>query len=117
MLRLGVDLKLFDAVVKLSNDSTNGDVSVQQLTDETGAEQSLLGTQLSASDKAENDLLTCSIARILIFLAAMGFVREISKDSFTSTASTAAFVSSSPLAAIVIHGYVLLQARKNGFRN
>lgn len=37
----------------------------------------------------------------------MGIVREISKDTFSSTPSTAAFVSSSPFAAVVIHGYVL----------
>lgn len=52
MLRLGIDSKLFDAVVKLSDESTNGEVKVQQLADETGAEPLLLGMQLSASDKA-----------------------------------------------------------------
>lgn len=48
MLRLGVDLKLFDAIVKLSGESTNGEVSVQQLADETSAEPLLLGMQLAS---------------------------------------------------------------------
>lgn len=37
----------------------------------------------------------------------MGIVREVSKDTFSSTPSTAAFTSSSSLASVVIHGYVL----------
>lgn len=37
----------------------------------------------------------------------MGIVREVSKDTFSSTPSTAAFISSSSLASVVIHGYVL----------
>ena len=52
VLRVGVDLKLFDAMAKLSNEITNREVSVQQLADETGAEPLLLGMQLSTSDKA-----------------------------------------------------------------
>lgn len=52
MLRLGVDLKLFNAVVKLSDKSANGEVSVQQLAGETGAEPLLLGRLLKTSNKA-----------------------------------------------------------------
>lgn len=48
MLRLGVDLKLFDAMVKCSNKSPDVEVSIQQLAHEIGAEPLLLGMRLTA---------------------------------------------------------------------
>lgn len=67
----------------------------------------LLGMYFTTSNEWEDSLLTCLSARIMRFLAAMGIVREVSNDSFTSTLSTAMFISSSPLAAVLVHGYVL----------
>lgn len=45
ILRLAVDLKLFDSMAKLSDQKANKDVLIEQLSFETGAEPLLIGRQ------------------------------------------------------------------------
>ncbi|CRG87037.1 Demethylsterigmatocystin 6-O-methyltransferase [Talaromyces islandicus] len=83
-IRLGVDLKLFDALISRSSQSENKVVSVSQMAEDTKADPALVG-------------------RILKFLASMSIVKQLSPDTFFPTRLTAAYVSTSPLAAAVIH--------------
>ncbi|KAJ5526814.1 hypothetical protein N7513_010973 [Penicillium frequentans] len=83
-LRLGVDLKLFDAIAAKAGRSS-GSVNMYELAEETSAEPLLIG-------------------RIMRFLTAMSVVEEVSPGSYKSTSLAAALVSSSPLSAAMIHG-------------
>ncbi|KAJ5545876.1 hypothetical protein N7494_003461 [Penicillium frequentans] len=83
-LRLGVDLKLFDAIAAKGGRSS-GSVNIYELAEETSAEPLLIG-------------------RIMRFLTAMSVVEEVSPGSYKSTSLAAALVSSSPLSAAMIHG-------------
>ncbi|KAJ5586919.1 uncharacterized protein N7459_002684 [Penicillium hispanicum] len=83
-LRLGVDLKLFDAMAAKANQSTNGLVHIDELAEEIHAEPLL-------------------IARLLRFLAAMSVMKEVGRNVYTQTPLAAAYVSTSPLSAALIH--------------
>ncbi|KAJ6119430.1 hypothetical protein N7523_003710 [Penicillium sp. IBT 18751x] len=82
-LRLGIDMKLFDAMAKASK-SAEEPFNVQDWCEETGSDPLL-------------------VKRITRFLAAMGVVQEIDCDSYIQTPLAAAYVSNSPLSAAVIH--------------
>ncbi|KAJ5654443.1 hypothetical protein N7490_001446 [Penicillium lividum] len=83
-LRLGVDLKLFDAIAAKVG-RPDGSVKIDELAEETGAEPLL-------------------IMRIMRFLAAMSVIKEVCPGSYTSKPLATALVSSSPLSAALIHG-------------
>ncbi|KAJ5803372.1 uncharacterized protein N7503_005822 [Penicillium pulvis] len=83
-LRLGVDLKLFDAIAARAGRS-NGSVNIYELAEETSAEPLL-------------------IVRIMRFLTVMSVVEEVCPGSYKPTSLAAALVSSSPLSAAMIHG-------------
>ncbi|PYI09955.1 S-adenosyl-L-methionine-dependent methyltransferase [Aspergillus sclerotiicarbonarius CBS 121057] len=80
-LRLGIDMKLFDAVAQHTK---SGPVTVTQLADASQADPLL-------------------VSRIMRFLAAMGIFDEVNPDVYVSTQLAAAYVSGSPLSAAVIH--------------
>ncbi|KAJ5139730.1 hypothetical protein N7448_003138 [Penicillium atrosanguineum] len=82
-VRLGIDMKLFDAMAKASK-LAEDPFNVQDWCEETGSDPLL-------------------VRRITRFLAAMGVIQEIDGDSYTQTPLAAAYVSSSPLSAAVIH--------------
>ncbi|KAJ6036486.1 hypothetical protein N7540_000765 [Penicillium herquei] len=82
-LRLGVDLKLFDAIAAKAGHS-NGLVSLDELVEATGGEASI-------------------VARIMRFLAAIFVVNEVDQGLYAPTPFSAALVSSSPLSAVLIH--------------
>ncbi|KAJ5085888.1 hypothetical protein N7532_010659 [Penicillium argentinense] len=85
-IRLGVDLKLFDAIAARAGpvESSASSFKVHELTEELRADPLL-------------------VRRIVRFLAAMDVVSEVERDAFVQTPLAAAFVSSSPLSAAVIH--------------
>ncbi|KAJ5893759.1 hypothetical protein N7495_005450 [Penicillium taxi] len=83
-IRLSVDLKIFDAIAKISLSTDT--FSVHDLYNEIGHAEPLL------------------IARLVRFLSAMSVVKEVDRDVYAQTPLAAAFVSSSLLAAAVIHG-------------
>ncbi|CAL5872758.1 uncharacterized protein PFLUO_LOCUS7025 [Penicillium psychrofluorescens] len=78
-IRLGVDLKLFDALAQ-------GSATAERLTAET--------------NKNADPLL---VTRIMRFLSAMSVVKETEQDKYALTPFAAALQSSSPLSAAVIH--------------
>ncbi|KAJ6102110.1 hypothetical protein N7486_004537, partial [Penicillium sp. IBT 16267x] len=92
-LRLGIDLKLFDAIAAKAGRS-DGPVKIYELVEETSAEPLL-------------------IMRIMRFLAAMSVVQEVCPGSYNSPSLAAALVSSSPLSAAMIHGPYYQQAFNN----
>ncbi|KAJ6007775.1 hypothetical protein N7540_011751 [Penicillium herquei] len=83
-LRLGIDLKLFDAIAIRSTENKDGLVSMKQLAEDVKADPKLVG-------------------RIMKFLAAMDILKQHTPDTFSSTPFAAAYVSTSPLPAAVIH--------------
>ncbi|RHZ59421.1 uncharacterized protein CDV56_108622 [Aspergillus thermomutatus] len=72
-LRLGVDMKLFDAIAKRSSRGDGSHFNVQQLADDTGADPAL-------------------VARIIRLLAAMGVLKEVDAGLFSSTPLATAYV-------------------------
>ncbi|RAK97329.1 S-adenosyl-L-methionine-dependent methyltransferase [Aspergillus ibericus CBS 121593] len=84
VLRLAIDLKLFDAIMHRSSEDETGKVNVNQLATDTTADPAL-------------------IARIMRFLSAMDILTQHTSDTFTPTPSAAAYVSTSHLAAAIIH--------------
>ncbi|GIC93716.1 uncharacterized protein Aud_010204 [Aspergillus udagawae] len=83
-LRLGIDMKLFDAVAQYTKSSGGGTVTLSQLAEMSKADPLL-------------------VSRIMRFLSARGTFNEIEKDVYASTPLAAAYISSSPLSATVIH--------------
>ncbi|KAH8744648.1 S-adenosyl-L-methionine-dependent methyltransferase [Hyaloscypha finlandica] len=79
-LRLGVDLKLFDAAARKNGD----EISIEELSEATKADPLL-------------------VKRIMGFLGAMGIFKEVTKGLYASTPLAASYVSSSPFSAVVIH--------------
>ncbi|KAJ5633627.1 hypothetical protein N7528_001469 [Penicillium herquei] len=83
-LRLGIDLKLFDAIANRSTGNQDGLVSLEQISEDVKADPKLVG-------------------RMMKFLAAMDILKQHTPDTFSSTPFAAAYLSSSPLSAAVIH--------------
>ncbi|KAJ5121034.1 uncharacterized protein N7515_008995 [Penicillium bovifimosum] len=83
-LRLGIDMKLFDAVAQHTESSGGGTATLSQLAETTKADPLL-------------------VSRIMRFLSALGIFDEIKQDVYASTPLAAAYISSSPLSAAVIH--------------
>ncbi|KAJ5914733.1 hypothetical protein N7504_003616 [Penicillium tannophilum] len=83
-IRLGVDLKLFDAIANRSSEQEGGRVTVSQIAKDVKADPKLVG-------------------RIMRFLASMEILKQISPDTYLSTPFAAAYISASPLSAAVIH--------------
>ncbi|KAL2802062.1 S-adenosyl-L-methionine-dependent methyltransferase [Aspergillus granulosus] len=83
-LRLGIDMKLFDAVAQLTESSDGGTATLSQLAETSKADRLL-------------------VSRIMRFLCALGIFNEIEQDVYASTPLAATYVSSSPLSAAVIH--------------
>ncbi|PYH92920.1 sterigmatocystin 8-O-methyltransferase precursor [Aspergillus ellipticus CBS 707.79] len=84
VLRLAVDMKLFDVIAQ-----NGGVATVSQLAEMTGADEVL-------------------IARIARFLTVMNVLTSPRKDTYEATPLSTAFQSSSPLSAGVIHGTLFL---------
>ncbi|KAJ5436669.1 hypothetical protein N7445_007554 [Penicillium cf. griseofulvum] len=83
-LRLGIDMNLFNAVAQHTKSSSGGTVTISQLA-ETCKADSLL------------------VSRIMRFISALGIFNEIEQDVYAPTPLAAAYISSSPLSAAVIH--------------
>lgn len=83
-LRLGIDMKLFDAVAQHTESSGGGTVTLSQLAETSKADPRL-------------------VSRIMRFLSALGIFNEVEQDVYASTPLAAAYNSSSPLSAAVIH--------------
>ncbi|KAJ5678266.1 uncharacterized protein N7477_003899 [Penicillium maclennaniae] len=86
-LRLGIDMKLFDAMAKASK----------------SAEEPFNVQDYDAAVTLHPGLYLQVTERITRFLAAMGVVQEIDRDSYIQTPLAAAYVSNSLLSAAVIH--------------
>ncbi|PYI09374.1 S-adenosyl-L-methionine-dependent methyltransferase [Aspergillus sclerotiicarbonarius CBS 121057] len=88
VLRLAIDLKLFDAVVErtAANATPNriGKVTVDQI----------------ASDTQAQDVL---VARIMRFLSSMGMLKQLNKDTFVTTPLTECYLSDTLLSQAVIY--------------
>ncbi|KAI2895241.1 hypothetical protein CBS63078_4256 [Aspergillus niger] len=84
VLRLAIDLKLFDAVIHHSSQSETGKVTVNQIATDTKADPILVG-------------------RIMRFLSAMGTLKQHTADTFTPTPLSSSYISTFPLAAAIIH--------------
>ncbi|PYH46455.1 S-adenosyl-L-methionine-dependent methyltransferase [Aspergillus saccharolyticus JOP 1030-1] len=85
VLRLAVDLGLFDAIVR-----AGGTATTQQLAQTTGGDEIL-------------------VARFMRFLAVMNLFEELGPSTYKSTPLATAFTSQSPLSAVVIHAtYTLI---------
>ncbi|KAJ5650862.1 uncharacterized protein N7484_004585 [Penicillium longicatenatum] len=83
-IRLGVDLKLFDAIANRSSNQEGGRVTINQIAEDVKADAKLVG-------------------RIMRFLASMEVLKQISSDIYLSTSLAEAYISASPLSAAVIH--------------
>ncbi|KAJ5403403.1 hypothetical protein N7509_003274 [Penicillium cosmopolitanum] len=94
-LRLGVDLKLFDAI-----DAQVGPSPASAESSSCNPNQSF---DVSAICEALSHADPLLIQRIIRFLAAMDVVIEVDRNHFVSTPLAAALVSSSPFSAAVIH--------------
>ncbi|MCJ1463901.1 hypothetical protein MMC07_002510 [Pseudocyphellaria aurata] len=81
-LRLGVDMKLFDAAAKAASD--RGEVQIEAL----------------ASEASADPLLVTRIMRILV---GMGIFKQVAKGSFVSTSRAGAYITGSPVASGVVH--------------
>ncbi|GCB21215.1 demethylsterigmatocystin 6-O-methyltransferase [Aspergillus awamori] len=84
VLRLAIDLKLFDSVIHHSSQDETGKVTLAQIASDTKADPVLLG-------------------RIMRFLSAMGTLKQHTADTFTPTPLSSSYISTSPLAAAIIH--------------
>ncbi|PYI09375.1 sterigmatocystin 8-O-methyltransferase precursor [Aspergillus sclerotiicarbonarius CBS 121057] len=84
VLRVAIDLKLFDALMQRSSEHEAGKVNVEQIATDTKADPALVG-------------------RIMRFLSAMDILTQHSSDTFTPTPLAAAYISTSYLSAAVIH--------------
>ncbi|RDK42360.1 S-adenosyl-L-methionine-dependent methyltransferase [Aspergillus phoenicis ATCC 13157] len=84
VLRLAIDLKLFDSVIHHSSQNETGKVTVAQIASDTKADPVLLG-------------------RIMRFVSAMGTLKQHTADTFTPTPLSSSYISTSPLAAAIIH--------------
>ncbi|BCS05416.1 uncharacterized protein AKAW2_81217S [Aspergillus luchuensis] len=84
VLRPAIDLKLFDAVIHHSSQNETGKVTVAQIATDTKADPVL-------------------VARIMRFLSAIGTLEQHTSDTFTPTPLSSSYISTSPLAAAIIH--------------
>ncbi|GKZ36808.1 hypothetical protein AbraIFM66950_008040 [Aspergillus brasiliensis] len=84
VLRLAIDLKLFDAVMHHSSQNETGKVTVAQIASDTKADPVL-------------------VARIMRFLSAMGTLNQHTVDTFTPTSISTSYISTSPISAAIIH--------------
>ncbi|KAJ5726579.1 uncharacterized protein N7483_007936 [Penicillium malachiteum] len=83
-VRLAIDMNLFNAVAQHSESSSEGTVTLSQLAETTKTDPLL-------------------VSRIMRFLSALGIFNQIEQDVYASTPLAAAYISSSPLSAAVIH--------------
>ncbi|EPS34232.1 hypothetical protein PDE_09196 [Penicillium oxalicum 114-2] len=83
-LRLGIDMKIFDAVAQHIESSGEKTITLSQLAEMTKADPLL-------------------VSRVMRFLSALGIFKEVEQDVYASTPVAAGYVSSSPLSAAVIH--------------
>jgi hypothetical protein len=97
VIRLAVDLKLFDAISKC-----HGAFNIKQLQIE--ADPQLVSKLASILDPCVV-LVLIVVGRIMQFLAAMTVIHEVDVDKYTTTPVAAALVSTSPISAAIIHGY------------
>ncbi|PWY69613.1 sterigmatocystin 8-O-methyltransferase precursor, partial [Aspergillus sclerotioniger CBS 115572] len=84
VLRVAIDLKLFDAVIHRSTEKESRTVTVAQIAADTKADPAL-------------------ISRIMRFLSTMTIVTQHTSTTFTPTPSTKCYISTSHLSAAVIH--------------
>jgi hypothetical protein len=106
-LRLGVDLKLFDAAAG----KNGGEISIEELAEATKADP-LLVSKCWLFGGGERKMMLIETERIMRFLAAMGIFKEVTKGSYASTPLAESYVSSSPFSAVVIHVYVICIFRR-----
>ncbi|MCJ1461494.1 hypothetical protein MMC07_000091 [Pseudocyphellaria aurata] len=119
-LRLGVDMKLFDAAVKAS--SSGDEIQIGELSSEVSADPLLVSRCWTKCLYEQN--LTLS-ARIMRLLVGIGIFKENTKDSFSSTDLTGAYATGSVAATGAIHTAELIRTfagfpdyfEKNGFQN
>ncbi|OOF91987.1 hypothetical protein ASPCADRAFT_509897 [Aspergillus carbonarius ITEM 5010] len=84
VLRVAIDLKLFDAVILRSTEDKSGKVTVNQIATDTKADPAL-------------------ISRIMRFLSTMNILTQHTRDTFTPTPLAKSYISTSDLSAAVIH--------------
>lgn len=97
MLRLAVDMKLFDVAAK----ANGSELRVDQIAAETAADPLLTGKLYGENlfEKADRSV----IARVMRVLAGMGIFKEVGHDAFVSMPLVGAYVTGSPLTAGVVH--------------
>jgi hypothetical protein len=103
-LRLGIDMKLFDAAARASTDGSP--VRIERLASETGADL-LLVSKCRIRRRSPKQILTM-IARIMRLLVGMGIFKEVAHGSFVSTPLASVYASPSPLPSAVVHMFVAL---------
>ncbi|KAJ5387071.1 hypothetical protein N7509_009612 [Penicillium cosmopolitanum] len=82
-VRLAVDLKLFDAIVKRTSESEDGKARVHQLAEDVKADPKLVG-------------------RIMKALVPLNILKQDASDTFSTTQFTASYVSTSWMSGAVI---------------
>ncbi|CAG7931716.1 unnamed protein product [Penicillium olsonii] len=82
-IRLAVDLKLFDAIVKRASESEDGRVRVGQLSEDVKADPKLVG-------------------RIMKFLVTLDILEQHTSDTYSTTRFTETYVSTSWMSGAVI---------------
>lgn len=106
-IRTAVEMRLFDVLVDIKEES----VTAAEVAKLTNSDEVLISAPLLTIMGDSHILLL--LARIMRFVTALGYSKELRVRHYTSTPRTSFFVTGSPLRVPIIHMFVLLSEREN----